>query len=101
MEQKQLDELEDSFFGEEFIEDLEDIPPASKNQDVKIEPREDSAELRLRKSAKKVHAPTIKKSVFKKSEKSSPMKQDKDEMKEDMDMPSVAEKETVAVNVKP
>ena len=55
MEQKQLDDLEDSFFGEEFIEDLEDLPPATptKNQEIKIEPREQSPELRLQKMQKK------------------------------------------------
>lgn len=75
MEQKQLDELEDSFFGEEFIEDLEDLPPASsKSQEIKIEPREEPAELRLRKATKKASSPAVKKSAAKKSEKSAAVK---------------------------
>ena len=75
MEQKQLDELEDSFFGEEFIEDLEDLPPVTPSrQEIKIEPREQSAELRLRKTSKKIGLPAVKKSAFKKSEKSATVK---------------------------
>ena len=72
MEQKQLDDLEDAFFGEEFIEDLEDLPPANnptKTQEVKIEPREDP-ELRLHRPTKKTVAASTKKMLHKKSEKS-------------------------------
>src|SRR3989344_4480568 len=76
MEQKQLDELEDSFFGEEFIEDLEDLPPATptKNQEIKIEPREQSPELRLQKMQKKTAPSPVKKTMSKKTEKSAAIK---------------------------
>ncbi len=76
MEQKQLDELEDAFFGEELIEDLEDLPPvnSTKNQEIKIEPREQSAELRLQKPAKKLSSVAAKKSTVKKSEKNAAVK---------------------------
>src|SRR3989338_8490073 len=78
MEQKQLDDLEDSFFGEEFIEDLEDLPPVTpaKSQEIKIEkiePRENDPELRLRGHKKPSPLP-LKKSAVNKSEKSTPVK---------------------------
>ncbi|GEM_PF-499467 len=81
MEQKQLDDLEDSFFGEEFIEDLEDLPPVNnKIQEVKIEPREDP-ELRLHKAHKK--AVVVKKVLSKKAEK-SPAKLSREVVSEEM-----------------
>src|SRR3989344_5089131 len=114
MEQKQLDDLEDSFFGEEFIEDLEDLPPmSSKSQEIKIEPREELTELRLRKNAKKVSSP-----AFKKIEKSTAVKTSKEtfseekpiaakkvaemkEHKEKRTFETPAKKETAAVNINP
>ena len=91
MEQKQLDDLEDSFFGEEFIEDLEDLPPA-KVQEVRIEPREEELELRLHKAAKKTV--TTKKMPLKKVEK-SPVKASKETASEEMK--PVAAQKTVEV----
>src|SRR3989344_3320557 len=119
MEQKQLDDLEDSFFGEEFIEDLEDLPPVPpKIQEIKIEPREEPTELRLRKAQKKISLPIVKKSAVKKSEKSTTVKPSKEavaeekpfaaekvteikEVKEKKILETPAKKETVTVNVKP
>ncbi|MDO8511155.1 MAG: cupredoxin domain-containing protein [Nanoarchaeota archaeon] len=128
MEQKQLDELEDSFFGEEFIEDLEDLPPAhSKGQEIKeikIEPREQASELRLQKMQKKASSPLVKKSVAKKSEKSAVVKtkeaaleeryvavekaaEAKEQLKDKKSYETSAKKETapkkemVTVNIKP
>ena len=116
MEQKQLDDLEDSFFGEEFIEDLEDLPPIpSKSQEIKIEPREEPTELRLRKAAKKTSFPAIKKSAVKKSEKvmlkhrqeseEKPAAAEKlvevKEYKEKKNHEIPVKKETVTVNIKP
>ena len=125
MEQKQLDELEDSFFGEEFIEDLEDLPPAhSKGQEIKIEPREQASELRLQKMQKKTSSPLVKKSVAKKSEKNAPVKtketaleerpaavekaaEAKEQLKDKKTYETSAKKETapkkemVTVNIKP
>src|SRR3989344_3673776 len=119
MEQKQLDELEDSFFGEEFIEDLEDLPPAhSKGQEIKIEPREQASELRLQKMQKKASSPLVKKSVVKKSEKSAPVKtketaleersvavekavEAKEQLKDKKSFETSAKKEMVTVNIKP
>jgi len=96
MEQKQLDDLEDSFFGEEFIEDFEDLPPVnpSKNQEIKIEPREEPAELRLRKAAKKMDSPIFKKSAVKKSEKMTVVKPSKETAAEEKAL--AAEKLSVA-----
>ncbi|MEK6809782.1 MAG: hypothetical protein AABY40_03845, partial [Nanoarchaeota archaeon] len=126
MEQKQLDELEDSFFGEEFIEDLEDLPPAtaSKSQDIKIEPREHAPELRLHKTQKKASSLLVKKSLAKKSEKSAVVKlkpmvmeeklaavEKADEAKESLKdkkgfeaspkKETMPKKETVTINIKP
>ncbi len=74
MEQKQLDELDNSFFGEEFIEDdsdgsFESVTSVKKVQrsEPKLEPREE-LKLRLKKTAKKAAA-VVKKSAAKKSEK--------------------------------
>ncbi|MDP3698864.1 MAG: cupredoxin domain-containing protein [Nanoarchaeota archaeon] len=93
MEQKQLDDLEDSFFGEEFIEDLEDLPPAapSQSQDLKIESREQPTELRLQKALRKTSSPAVKKSAVKKSEKSAAVKP-KETMLEEKEKPSLAGK---------
>lgn len=73
MEQKQLDELDNSFFGEEFIEDdsdesFESVTSVKKMQRSrpKLEPQEE-LELRLKKTEKKAAA--VKKSTAKKSEK--------------------------------
>src|SRR3989344_2032435 len=128
MEQKQLDELEDSFFGEEFIEYLEDLPPAhSKGQEIKeikIEPREQASELRLQKMQKKTSSPLVKKSLAKKSEKSAAVKtkenaleerpvavekaaEAKEQLKDKKSYETSAKKETVpkkeivTVNIKP
>lgn len=128
MEQKQLDELEDSFFGEEFIEDLEDLPPAhSKGQEIKeikIEPREQASELRLHKMQKKTSSPLVKKSVARKSEKGAAVKtkeaaleekpvaiekaaEAKEQLKDKKSYETSAKKETmpkkeiVTVNIKP
>ena len=60
MEQKQLDELEESFFGEEFIEEESEQP------ETKLEP-----ELRL----KKVQKEAVKKSLPKKTEKTTVKKE--------------------------
>ena len=118
MEQKQLDDLEDSFFGEEFIEDLEDLPPVTpaKSQEIKIEkiePRENDQELRLRGHKKPSPLP-LKKSAVKKSEKSTPVKAKeaveekhaaekvselKAEKKSETSAP--AKKETATVTIKP
>jgi len=119
MEQKQLDDLEDSFFGEEFIEDLEDLPPiSSKSQEIKIEPREEPTELRLRKSAKKAISPAFKKGAVKKIEKITAVKTGKEtfseekpiaaekiaevkEHKEKRTFETPTKKETVTINIKP
>ncbi|MEK6939272.1 MAG: cupredoxin domain-containing protein [Nanoarchaeota archaeon] len=117
MEQKQLDELEDSFFGEEFIEDLEDLPPvAPKSQEIKIESRELPTELRLHKLSKKMSSPAVKKSAVKKSEKSASVKpketaleKEKSSLTEKIEVKEQKEKkvfeapkkETVTVNIKP
>ena len=122
MEQKQLDDLEDSFFGEEFIEDLEDLPPVpAKTQEIKIEPREEPTELRLRKTAKKMSSPIFKKSAVKKSEKMTTVKPSKETMaeekslaaekaseakmdkesKEKKTLETQAKKETATINIKP
>lgn len=129
MEQKQLDELEDSFFGEEFIEDTEDLPPAtsSKSQEIKIEPREQAPELRLHKMHKKSNS-LVKKSVTKKNEKNEqsaavkpketlqekrpvavekaseqkePQLKDKKSSEPSTKKETVLKKETVTVNIKP
>ena len=119
MEQKQLDDLEDSFFGEEFIEDLEDLPPVpSKSQEIKIEPLKEELELRLRKAQKKSSSPAIKKSALKKSEKFAAVKAKESEVEEkaaekmadkahevkeqrEKKPETLAKKETVTVNTKP
>src|SRR3989344_292825 len=128
MEQKQLDELEDSFFGEEFIEYLEDLPPAHSKgheiKEIKIEPREQASELRLQKMQKKTSSPLVKKSVAKKSEKSAAVKtkenvleerpvavekaaEAKEQLKDKKSYETSAKKETapkkemVTVNIKP
>ncbi|MBI2124937.1 thioredoxin domain-containing protein [Candidatus Woesearchaeota archaeon] len=69
MEQKQLDELDDSFFGEEFIEDEAEESFSSNTKFQRVEPKleaEAEPELRLKKSAKKTVA---KKNTVKKTEK--------------------------------
>ena len=123
MEQKQLDELEDSFFGEEFIEDLEDLPPVTpaKSQEIKIEPREQAPELRLRKAQKKASSSAVKKSAAKKTEKTIALKPAKDtaveektvviekvneikalkESKEKKTLEEPIKKETITINSKP
>src|SRR3989344_6927655 len=82
MEQKQLDDLEDSFFGEEFIEDLEDLPPV-KSEEVKISPREEP-ELRLKKANRKVNFPKKSAVAIKQTEKKSFIVKDKSSETEKM-----------------
>ena len=117
MEQKQLDEVEDSFFGEEFIEDLEDLPPvAPKSQEIKIEFREQPTALRLHKPSKKTSSTAFKKSAVKKSEKNAtvkpketalekekPSSTEKTEVKEQKEkkVSEAPKKETITVNIKP
>ncbi len=73
MEQKQLDELDDSFFGEEFIEDESEETFGSAAKSTKspwsesTEELTEEPELRLKKAAKKNAA--ARKSSVKKSEK--------------------------------
>ncbi len=119
MEQKQLDDMGDTFFGEEFIEDLDDFPPApSKSQEIEIESLEEPKELRLRKMVKKASHPTVKKSAIKKSEKITAVKTSKEafaeekpatvekltevkEHKEKKNFEAHVKKETVTANIKP
>lgn len=119
MEQKQLDELEDSFFGEEFIEDLEDLPPVTptKTQEIKIEPRKEPTELRLHKSSKKASSPAVKKTAVRKTEKTAAVKHKETDMEDKPTVEKVGEakekepkekkvsetpkKETITVSIKP
>ncbi len=121
MEQKQLDDMGDTFFGEEFIEDLDDFPPApSKSQEIEIESLEEPKELRLRKMVKKASHPAVKKSAVKKSEKVTAVKTGKEnfseeksasaekekltevkEHKEKKNFETPAKKETITASIKP
>lgn len=67
MEQKQLDELDESFFGEEFIEDADESFPASTEMMEEEHMEVKEPELRLR----KVRKTAAKKSMPKKMEKTA------------------------------
>ena len=96
MEQKQLDELDDSFFGEEFIEDEAEESFSSNTKVQRVEPKleaEAEPELRLKKSAKKAVA----KKTVKKTEKTI-KKEAVSEAKKEKTLPEKeVKKETVEI----
>ncbi len=100
MEQKQLDEIEESFFGEEFVDDddfLDTKPTVEKKPEVKVEKTdvkvEEVAPKKEVKVAKKKVAKKITKKVVKKAEPKVEQKIEKKAIKKEV-QEKVTEKKT-------
>jgi protein-disulfide isomerase/plastocyanin len=78
MEQKQLDEVEDSFFGEEFIDD-EDFPTIKVEPEVKKTKKTTKRTKSVKKTASKKSSSKDKGEPVKMDEEKSPIKEDMNE----------------------